>query len=73
MVRSTVGDVRKVCLKKLPYGPNTQMARDRHVPLLDIGTMDQIKQGHIKVHGDLDRFTEDGVVFSNGSQLTLTQ
>ena len=32
MVRSTVGDVRKVGLKKLPYGPNTQMARDHHVP-----------------------------------------
>jgi indole-3-pyruvate monooxygenase len=71
MVRSTVGDVRKVGLRKLPYGPNTQMARDHHVPLLDIGTMDQIKQGHIAVHGDLDHFTEDGVVFSNGSQLTI--
>jgi hypothetical protein len=33
--------------------------------------MDQIKQGRIAVHGDLDRFTEDGVVFSNGSQVTL--
>jgi len=42
-----------------------------HVPLLDIGTMEQIKKGHIKVHGDLDRFTEDDVVFSNGSQVTL--
>ena len=71
MVRSTVGDVTKVGLKKLPYGPNTQMARDHHVPLLDIGTMDQIKQGRIAVHGDLDRFTEDGGVFSNGSQVTF--
>jgi len=71
MVRSTVGDVRKVGLEKLPYGPNTQMARDRHVPLLDIGTMDQIRQGHSNVHGDLDRSTEDGVVFSNDSRITL--
>ncbi len=71
MVRSTVGDVTKVGLKKLPYGPNTQIVRDHRVPLLDIGTMDQIKQGRITVHGDLDRFTEDGVVFTNGSQVTL--
>jgi indole-3-pyruvate monooxygenase len=71
MVRSTVGDVTKVGLKKLPYGPNTQMARDHHVPLLDIGTMDQIKRGHIKVHGDLDHFTEDRVVFSDGSELLI--
>jgi len=71
MVRSTVGDVRKLGLKKLAYGPNAQIARDHRVPLLDIGTMDQIKQGRITVHGDLDCFTEDGVVFSNGSQSTL--
>src|SRR3954452_8051823 len=71
MIRSTVGDVTKVGLKKLPYGPNTQMARDHHVPLLDIGTMDQIKQGRIAVHGDLDRFTEDGVVFGDGSRVTV--
>jgi indole-3-pyruvate monooxygenase len=71
MIRATVGDVGKVGLKKLPYGPNTQMARDHHVPLLDIGTMDQIRQGRIAVHGGLDHFTEDGVVFLNGSQLAL--
>jgi len=71
IVRITVGDVTKVGLRKLAYGPNTQIARDHHVPLLDIGTMDLIKQGRIAVHGDLDRFTEDGVVFSNGSQVSF--
>jgi cation diffusion facilitator CzcD-associated flavoprotein CzcO len=71
MVRSTVGDVRKLGLKKLPYGPNTQLARDHRVPLLDIGTMGQIEQGRIAVHGDLDRFTEDGVVFSDGSPVVV--
>jgi len=71
MVRATVGDVTKVGLRKLPYGPNTQIARDHHVPLLDIGTMDQIKQGHIAVHGDLARFTETGVVFADGSELAV--
>ena len=71
LVRSTVGDVTKVGLKKLPYGPNTQMARDHHVPLLDIGTMEQIKRGRIAVHGDLDRFNEDGVVFADGSHVAL--
>ena len=32
LVRITVGDVRKVGLGKLPYGPNTQIARDHRVP-----------------------------------------
>src|SRR6202050_1702336 len=71
VIRSTVGDVTRVGLKKLPYGPNTQIGRDQHVPLLDIGTMDQIKQGRIALHGDLDRFTGDGVVFSNGSYVSF--
>jgi indole-3-pyruvate monooxygenase len=71
IVRVTVGDVRDVGLRKLPYGPNTQIARDRHIPLLDIGTMEQIKAGRIIVHGDLDHFTEHGVVFSDGSALAV--
>jgi indole-3-pyruvate monooxygenase len=71
MVRMTVGDVTKLGLRKLPYGPNAQIARDHHVPLLDIGTMKQIKQGHITLHGDLDRFTEAGVHFADGSQLAV--
>jgi len=33
--------------------------------------MDQIKHGRIAVHGDLDRFTEDGVIFSNGKSVTF--
>jgi cation diffusion facilitator CzcD-associated flavoprotein CzcO len=71
LVRITVGDVRKVGLGKLPYGPNTQIARDHRVPLLDIGTLDQIRRGRITLHGDLDRFTGDGVVFADGSQVEL--
>ncbi len=70
-MRCTVGDVRKLGLRKLPYGPNTQIAHDHQVPLLDIGTMGQIRQGHITVHGELDHFTERGVVFSDGREVTL--
>ncbi|HEX3824418.1 MAG TPA: NAD(P)/FAD-dependent oxidoreductase [Mycobacteriales bacterium] len=71
MIATTVGDVRKLGLRKLPYGPNTQIAKDRHVPLLDIGTIDQIKAGNITVHGDIERFTENGVVFSDGAALDV--
>ena len=71
MVRLTVGDITKVGLRKLPYGPNTQIARDRHIPLLDIGTMNLIKEGRIGVHGDIAHVTEDGVVFTDGSELAV--
>jgi cation diffusion facilitator CzcD-associated flavoprotein CzcO len=71
MVRLTVGDITEVGLRKLPYGPNTQIAKDKHIPLLDIGTMDHIRAGRIGVHGDIARFTEDGVVFDDGSELAV--
>jgi thioredoxin reductase len=71
MIRASIGDIRKVGLRKLPYGPNVQIARDRHIPLLDIGTMEHIRAGRIRVHGDIERFTEDGVVFKDGETLAL--
>jgi len=71
LVRLTIGDITKVGLKKLPYGPNTQIKNDRHIPLLDIGTMDHIKAGRITVHGDIARFTATGVVFADGSSLDV--
>ncbi len=71
MIRLTVGDLRKVGLRKLPYGPNTQMARDRHVPLLDIGTMDLIRNGQLAVHPAIERFTPSGVVFVDGQELDV--
>ena len=71
MIRVTVGDIRKVGLRKLPYGPNAQIARDHHIPLLDIGTMDHIRAGRIGVHGGIERFTDDGVVFTDGETLAV--
>ncbi len=71
LVRLTVGDITKVGLRKLPYGPNTQIKNDKHIPLLDIGTMDHIKAGRIAVHGDIERFTASGVVFDDGSSLDV--
>jgi NAD(P)H-nitrite reductase large subunit len=69
MIRTTVGDIREVGLRKLPYGPNTQIAHDHHIPLLDIGTMDHIRAGRITVHGDIERFTSTGVEFTDGTSL----
>lgn len=71
VIRLSVGDLRGVGLSKLPYGPNTQIARDRHIPLLDIGTMAHLRAGRIGVHGEIARFTEDGVLFTDGSALAV--
>jgi cation diffusion facilitator CzcD-associated flavoprotein CzcO len=71
LVRLTIGDIRRVGLRKLPYGPNTQIKNDRHIPLLDIGTMDHITAGRITVHGAVERFTPDGVTFTDGTSLPV--
>jgi indole-3-pyruvate monooxygenase len=71
LVGLTVGDITKVGLKKLPYGPNTQIKNDKHIPLLDIGTMDHIKAGRITVHGAIERFTASGVVLDDGTALDV--
>jgi indole-3-pyruvate monooxygenase len=67
----SVGDIRSVGLKKLPYGPNSQIAQDRQIPLLDIGTIAHLRAGRIGVHGEITQFTEDGVVFANGTALVV--
>ena len=71
VVRLSVGDVEKIGLRKLPYGPNTQIARDHRIPLLDIGTVELIRSGAIGVHPGIAEFTTDGVVFSGGSALEV--
>lgn len=71
LIRLTVGDITSVGLRKLPYGPNTQMARDRKVPMLDIGTMDHIRAGRIKVHPEIAGFTAEGVLFTDGTGLAV--
>ena len=71
MIRVTIGDIRTVGLRRLPYGPNAQIARDRHIPLLDIGTMDHIRAGRSRIHPDIRRFSEDGVVFVDADALKV--
>lgn len=71
LVRLSVGDIRRVGLARLPYGPNTQIARDRQVPMLDIGTMAQIRAGRIGVHPGIEGFTSTGVHFVDGSELDV--
>ena len=71
LIRVSVGDIRRVGLTKLPYGPNTQIARDRHIPLLDIGTMAQLRAGRIGLHGEIARFSAEGVVFTDGRSLAV--
>jgi indole-3-pyruvate monooxygenase len=65
------GDITKLGLKKLPYGVFEQIQRDRAIPLLDIGTMKHIREGHIKVFDDVDFATGNTIHFANGNKETF--
>lgn len=66
--RLTVGDIRKVGLRELPYGPMVQVKRTKKIPLIDIGTLALIREGKIKVRTGIARMDRDEVVFDDASR-----
>jgi pyruvate/2-oxoglutarate dehydrogenase complex dihydrolipoamide dehydrogenase (E3) component len=63
-----MGDLTRYGLRKLPHGPLTQIRGDARIPLIDVGTIKLIKQGQIAVCQGVERFTEEGAVFTDGTQ-----
>jgi indole-3-pyruvate monooxygenase len=68
ILRATIGDITKYGLRKLPYGPATQIQNDKHIPLIDVGTIKLIKQGHIIVYSGVEEFTENSIKFTGGKE-----
>ena len=63
-----VGDVTPFGLKKAALGPMTMIKKENRVPLLDIGTIDLIKKGEIKIYPGIEGFDKSEVTFTNGSK-----
>ena len=71
LIKILVGDIEKFGFKKLPYGPTEQIVKHHSIPLLDIGTMRLIKDGHIKVYGDIININGTEVTFEKGQKETF--
>jgi indole-3-pyruvate monooxygenase len=71
LLRLINGNLRKSGLQVLNYGAMTQIIRHQSVPLLDVGTIDLIKKGKVKVFPGIHAMTEEGVIFSNGKTETF--
>ena len=67
LIRATVGSLDGTGLEKLDYGPMTQIAQDKTVPLLDVGTLDLIRSGAVRVRPAIECFDPHGVTFADGS------
>jgi indole-3-pyruvate monooxygenase len=50
------------------YGPGTQIKQTARIPLIDVGTVKLIREGHVKVYPGIARLTEGGAVFVDGSE-----
>jgi len=68
ILRAVIGDITKYGLRKLPYGPATQIRRDGHIPLIDVGTMRLIREGQLAIYPGIEEFTEEGLKFVDGRQ-----
>lgn len=67
ILRAVVGDLSRYGLRKLPRGPMTQIRRDARIPLIDVGTIRLIKRGAVAVRTGIAGYTEEEVVFTDGS------
>jgi hypothetical protein len=66
LMRLLIGDITKLGLKRMPYGPLEEIRRDGNPPVLDIGTIRHIRQGNIKVYDDIDHIEGSTVYFKSG-------
>ena len=68
IVNLIIGNLTKLGLKRKPYGALEEIQKEGNVPLLDIGTIRHIRQGHIKIYGDIDFIDGRTIQFKDGKR-----
>jgi cation diffusion facilitator CzcD-associated flavoprotein CzcO len=68
ILRLAVGDITRHGLRKLPYGPVTQIRQDHHIPLIDVGTMQLIRDGKIVVYPGVAEVSGNRIKFEGGKE-----
>ena len=68
IMRLIFGDIRKLGLRKMSYGPFEEIKKDRTIPVLDIGIVKHIRKQHIKVFQGVDSIEGDTVHFLDGNK-----
>lgn len=71
IIHMVVGSVEDLGLKKLPYGPKEQIEKYQTNPLLDLGTVQLIREGKIQVYGDIQKIEAEKVIFDSGQEASF--
>ena len=66
ILRLAIGRIEKLGLRRAAKGPRQMVEEDGRVPLIDVGTLDKIRDGSIRICGGIDRLSSDGVAFADG-------
>ncbi|MEZ0608371.1 flavin-containing monooxygenase [Fibrella sp. WM1] len=64
----TVGDLSAYGLGKPKYPPSRLIREFERIPVIDLGTLDQIKAGNIAVVPGIRQINEQSVTFADGSE-----
>lgn len=65
------GDLSKYGLERSKLYPIHQLQQTGKTPVIDIGTVELIKDGKIKVVSEIDYFTRRGLTFTSGESLEI--
>ena len=64
--RLSLGDITKLGFRRSSIGPVTQIKTQGRIPLIDVGTIRLIREGHIEVLGGVREMSEAAVTFEDG-------
>ncbi len=65
------GDLSPYGLKLRQKAPLAQVREEGKVPVIDIGTVDLIKKGQVKVLPGIKKFSQDSILFFNNEEIKL--
>jgi hypothetical protein len=68
LLKVFVGDVTALGLRKPPFGAMEQIKLHGRIPLIDVGTLALLRDGHIALKPGVERFTESSAVFEGGAE-----
>lgn len=66
--RLTVGDLPKYGIQLPKISPAKQLRETGQTPVIDLGTLDYIRSGELKVLPGIENYTAQGITFANGKE-----